>query len=214
MTFRRLAALVVFGFAVVCAARAQTEPSKVGDVTGDAYAAALKLLEAGEAAPAIRALNALAAGNDLRAEGALANIYLEGLGVSRAPARAMQWYCRLAYHREGGETIMRGIWRMAEYLRTGGGVPGHGYSQADLEREDPIRALFWFEVLAQQERWYDAADASSQRIGRLGARELKSQLFPAELEKVRVALDSFDVANPPSPSETCLTHPPGLDPAQ
>ncbi|MGI9334709.1 MAG: hypothetical protein ACR2RL_16325 [Gammaproteobacteria bacterium] len=192
--------------------RAQTQQSIEGE-NDDAYVTALKLLESGQVEAALQALRVLAANRDFRAQGALANIHLEGLGVPRDPAKAMRWYCLLAYHREGGELIMTGIWRLAEYLRTGGGVPGHGYAERDAAREDPIRALFWFQVLAQQSRWYLDVDTSSQRIGSLGVRRLTDQLFPVELERVAAALEHFDPARPP-PDSSCLKAPAGLDPVQ
>ena len=98
-------------------------------------------------------------------------------------------------------------------LGAGGGVPGYGYARRDPAREDPIRALYWYELLANQSRWFDSVDANSQRVGRLAAKRLRGDLFEAERARVATALAAFDATRAPPVNASCLRTPRGLVPS-
>ena len=72
--------------------------------------------------------------------------------------------------------------------------------------EDPVKALFWFEILAQQERFYARAVPEGARLGRIGAGRVGRFLLPGEREAVLARLEGWRPA-PPGDGEACLALP-------
>lgn len=173
----------------------------------DAAAAAL---ERGDFAVAIPELRQLARAGDPRAQDTLAGLYLEGVGVERDVHRAMGWYCRVAHHAGGGPEVMHAVWYLAEYFRTGGGVPGPAYTRGRREDENPLKAYFWFTVMAEQEAHYDSVDARSVILGRIGVNAVGGALFPEERAALAAAVRAWRPDRPVASAETCLALPEGL----
>ena len=167
-------------------------------------------LERGDFAAAIPELRRLAGDGDPRARDTLAGLYLEGIGVERDVPRAMGWYCRLAHDPGGGPEVMRAVWYMAEYFRTGGGVPGAGYDQGRPEDENPLKAYFWFVLMAGQEGLYDTVDERSVILGEIGINAVGRVLFPEEKEAVASAARSWRPNRPVASPAACLALPEGL----
>jgi hypothetical protein len=153
----------------------------------DAVDLALARVEAGDTGGALPELERLARAGDPRAQDALAGILARGIGVRADVSGAMGWYCLLANHPEGGRPVMHAVWFLAEYFRTGGALPGSaGYRGGSREREDPIRAYFWFRVLERQAELYANVDGPSRRMGQVGAASVGRELYAQE----RAALDA------------------------
>lgn len=180
-------------------------PSVPADL--DAAAAAL---ERGDFAVAVPELWELARAGEPRAQHTLAGLYLEGIGVERDVHRAMGWYCRVAHHREGGPQVMHAVWYLAEYFRTGGGVPGPAYTRGRREDENPLKAYFWFAIMAEQEALYDSVDERSVILGRIGVNAVGGALFREEREALAAAVSAWRPDRPVASDETCLALPEGL----
>lgn len=171
---------------------------------------ALQRLEAGDFASALPELHGLARDGDARAQDTLAGLYLKGIGVHRDVTEAMGWYCRVAHHRQGGPEVMHAVWFLAKYFRTGGGVPGPGYNDGRPEQEDPLRAWFWFSVMAAQREFYDSVDERSVIVGKIGVNAVGGVLLAEEEAALRDALTQWRPTRPVEVGEACLALPDGL----
>ena len=175
-----------------------------------AFEAAVAALGRGDFDTAVPELRRLAGEGDRRAGDTLAGLYLEGIGVERDLPRAMGWYCRLAHDRRGGPEVMRAAWYLAEYFRTGGGVPGPAYNQGRREDEDPPRAYFWFALMAGQEGLFDTVDARSVILGKIGLNAVGGVLFAEEKEALARATAAWRPDREVASAPACLLLPEGL----
>jgi TPR repeat protein len=176
------------------------------------FEAAAGALERGDFAAALSQLEPLATAGDLRAQDALATMYLRGLGVERDVRAGMSWYCMLAHHAQGGRGIMQAVWYLAEWFRTGGGIPGKHYNDGNRADEDPIRAYFWFSVMAEQKAHYENVHEDSVRLGKIGRTALASVLYEQEKTDVSEALSRWQPDQPAPSPERCLELPRGVEP--
>lgn len=174
------------------------------------FKAAIERLESGDFPRALPELHALARGGDARAQDTLAGLYLKGIGVGRDVPEAMGWYCRVAHHAQGGPEVMHAVWFLAEYFRTGGGVPGPGYNDGRPEDENPLRAYFWFSVLAGQRELYDTVDERSRMLGKIGVNAVGGVLFTEEKAAIGEALSRWQPTQPVDSAGACLALPEGL----
>ena len=177
----------------------------------DPFQRALTALAGGDFDTGLPALETLAREGDVRAQDALAALYLNGVGVGANVPRAMQWYCRVAHHRAGGRPVMHAAWFLAEYFRTGGGVPGSRYLEGDQSRADPLRAYFWFSVMAAQARLYQDTHADSVTLGKMGMNAVGRELYEEEKAALARALSAWSPARPVASGEACLALPEGLE---
>ena len=176
-------------------------------VPSAAWQAAAQLLRRGDAQGARAAYRELAEAGDPLAQQALATMLLDGRGGGADRQRAMHWLCRLAHHRRGGPEVLRAAWYLAEYFRTGGGLPGQRYNDGERGAENPIKAYFWFGVMAGQERYYARTVASARTLGELGMRRVGDQLYAGERQQVQRALARWTPLDAPSRGERCLDLP-------
>jgi TPR repeat protein len=167
-------------------------------------------LERGDFAAAIPELRRLAGEGDPRARDTLAGLYLGGIGVERDVARAMGWYCRLAHDPKGGPEVMRAVWYLAEYFRTGGGVPGPGYNRGRPEDENPLKAYFWFALMAGQEGLFETVDEPSVILGKIGINAVGRVLYAGEKEALAIAVRTWRPDRPAGSARACLALPEGL----
>ena len=165
------------------------------------------MLSRGEAAAARIHLRRLARRHDARAQDMLAAMLLKGVGGPVFVSQAMGWYCMLAHHREGGRATVNALWFVAEYQRTGGGVPGHDYSLGEPGRENPLKALFWFRLLERQRQFYDEILAEGERLGRIGAGIVQRQLLDEERAQVEEAVRRWSPTKTPASLGLCLALP-------
>jgi TPR repeat protein len=148
-------------------------------LAADDFDAALEALRAGEVLAARAQMQVLAEQGEPRAQDVLAAMLLKGVGGPADVPAAMGWYCMLAHHPGGGRATVNALWRLAEYFRTGGGQPGRAYQDGDPAQENPLKALFWFEVMAQQQRHYAEVLPQGVRLGRIGAGRVRDLLLDA-----------------------------------
>lgn len=182
----------------------------VGATAAGEFEGALAALERGEFATAIPTLEVLAEAGDPRAHDTLAAMYLQGIGVEADLPRAMQWYCRVAHDPAGGRPAMHAAWFLAEYFRTGGGVPGSHYLEGNQARSDPIRAYFWFLVMANQSGLYKETHADSVTLGKIGVNAVGRELYAEEKAGLARALAAWHPSRPVRSGEECLALPEGL----
>lgn len=166
----------------------------------------------GEVATGIAEFESLASAGDARAQDALATIYLKGLGVPRNVDTAMSWYCMIAHQPEGGRGVMQAVWFLAEWFRTGGGIPGRHYNDGRRANEDPIRAYFWFSVMAKQKDLYRQVHEDSVRLGKIGMTAVGSALFDDEIAAVGEAVRKWRPERPIASPKRCLRIPAGVSP--
>lgn len=178
-------------------------------VRGD-FETAAAAVEQGDFKTAISELEPMAAAGDPRAQDALATMYLRGFGVERDVRAGMSWYCMLAHHAEGGRGIMQAIWYLAEWFRTGGGMPGKHYNDGHRADEDPIRAYFWFSVMAEQKVLYQSVHEDSVRLGRIGRTAVGSVLYEEEKLEIGEALARWQPDHPAASPDECLELPEGV----
>lgn len=171
---------------------------------------ALARLASGDFGRALPELHALAGKGDARAQATLAGLYLQGIGVDRDVPEAMGWYCRVAHHRDGGPEVMRAVWFLAEYFRTGGGVPGRRYNEGRAQDENPLRAYFWFSVMAGQGGLYERIDERSVLLGKIGVNAVGALLLEQERVILGEALARWSPERPVASAEACLALPEGL----
>ena len=143
------------------------------------------------------------------AQDILAALYTQGLGVHEDREKAMQWYCALAHQPEGGRKVVRAAWLLAEYFRTGGGLPSKRYQHKSREHEDPYRAYFWFEVLARQKDYYRQVYQEGEKLGNIGRFVMARQLNKAEIDQVKFFLQQWQPREPVTSLEQCLALPRG-----
>lgn len=185
----------------------------VAHVSRGDFETAADAIERGDFKAALSELGPMAAAGDPRAQDALATMYLRGLGVERDVRAGMSWYCMLAHHGEGGRGIMQAVWYLAEWFRTGGGMPGRHYNDGDRGHEDPIRAYFWFSVMAKQKALYDTVHEDSVRLGKIGKTAVGAVLFEVEKAEIGEALSRWQPTDPAASPEECLRLPRGVTPA-
>jgi TPR repeat protein len=176
------------------------------------FDAAAAAIEREDFATAFSELEPLASAGDLRAQDALATMYLRGFGVERDVRAGMSWYCMLAHHVQGGRGIMQAVWYLAEWFRTGGGMPGRHYNDGNRADEDPIRAYFWFSVMAEQKAHYQNVHEDSVRLGKIGRTAVGSVLFEQEKAEIGEALSRWQPDQPAPSPERCLELPRGVEP--
>jgi TPR repeat protein len=188
--------------AVLLAALLQASPAPAAD-----YDAARGLLEDGAAEQARRAMRELALAGDARAQGALARMLVAGVGGPEDRTAGMQWFCVLAHQPDGGRAVVEAVWLLAEYFRTGGGLPGWRYTEGRREREDPVRAYFWFRLLASQGTHYGEVVQDALPLGALGARTTGRELTEAERRAVEDRLARWRPLPVPAQRARCLRLP-------
>ena len=171
---------------------------------------ALERLEQGDFARALPELERLARGDDARAQDTLAGLYLKGIGVERDVPVAMSWYCRVAHHPQGGPEVMHAVWFLAEYFRTGGGVPGPAYNDGRLEDENPLRAYFWFSIMAGQQGLFHRVDDPSVIMGKIGVNAVGGVLFAQEKAALEEAVRRWRPTRQVVSGDACLALPDGL----
>lgn len=193
--------------AVLLISLAVSSPSARGD-----FESAAAAIERGDFAAAFSELEPLASAGDLRAQDALATMYLRGLGVERDVRAGMSWYCMLAHHAQGGRGIMQAVWYLAEWFRTGGGIPGRHYNDGNRGDEDPIRAYFWFSVMAEQKAHYENVHEDSVRLGKIGRTAVGSVLFEQEKAAIGEVLSRWQPTQPAPSPQGCLELPRGVEP--
>lgn len=174
------------------------------------FESALERLENGDFANALPEFQRLAGDGDGRAQDTLAGLYLKGIGVARDVPLAMTWYCRVAHQPRGGPQVMHAVWFLAEYFRTGGGVPGPGYNDGRRENENPLRAYFWFSVLAGQAALYDEVDDPSVILGRIGVNAVGGVLLADEKTALAEAVMRWHPTRRVDSGDACLALPDGL----
>jgi len=156
-----------------------------------------------------RILLPLARAGYAEAQDVLAAMYLQGLGVAVNRQRAMQWYCALAHQPQGGRMVSRAVWLLAEYFRTGGGLPSYRYKGKRRENEDPYRAYFWFEILARQKNYYQQVYQDGEKLGNIGRYIMARQLTEAEIDQIKSFLERWEPQEPVVSLENCLALPRG-----
>ena len=166
-------------------------------------------LSSGNYLQAHRILLPLAEAGYAEAQEVLAALYLQGLGVEANRQRAMQWYCALAHQPRGGRMVSRAVWLLAEYFRTGGGLPSYRYKGKRRENEDPYRAYFWFEVLARQKTYYQEVYQDGEKLGNIGRFVMARQLEEAEIDQIKYFLEQWEPHEPIDSLESCLALPQG-----
>jgi len=175
----------------------------------DDFDTAVADLRAGRLAQARTAFGSLARSGDVRAQDTYATLLARGLGGPRELRAAMGWYCRVAHHKQGGKEILRAVWYLGEYFRTGGGLPGR-YADGRREDEDPLRAYFWFGVLARSDTLYTHGAEGVARVGRLGMSTVGRELYPEEKRSLDAAVERWRPTRAPGSGESCLALPDGL----
>ena len=171
------------------------------------FSEALVLLESGQFVEARAMMHTLAAANHVEAQAAYAAMVLKGIGGPRSVAEAMGWYCRLAHQPAGGREVVHALWFLAEYFRTGGALPGSDYQAGELGKENPLKALFWFRLLALQGNYYQQVVAPGVRLGRLGAVSVTRQLLASEVQQVEAALARWRPGLAVDDAKQCLALP-------
>jgi len=175
------------------------------------YDDALRAWKAGDRAAALAQFRELAGRGDAGAQEALAGIYLQGRGVEPDVRRAMGWLCRLAHHREGGGSVVRALWFLGTYFKSGGGFPG-AEGRGDPSREDPVRAYFWFGLQARQKALYQQADGRSALLGKLAYEAEGRVLFERERKRIDQDIARWHPDRDAGSGEECLQLPAGLRP--
>lgn len=176
------------------------------------FESAADAVSRGQVKAGIAEFESLAKAGDARAQDALATIYLKGLGVPRDVGAAMSWYCMIAHHPEGGRGVMQAVWFLAEWFRTGGGVPGRHYNDGSRANEDPIRAYFWFRVMAMQKALYQHVDQDSVRLGKIGMSAVGGALYEEEITAVAAAVSDWRPGQAAPSPQRCLEIPAGVMP--
>jgi TPR repeat protein len=166
-----------------------------------------ELLAAGKAQEAQATARVLARAGNLQAQETLASMLLRGIGSAPDREAAMAWLCLRVHAPEGGRAVTQSLWLLAEYFRTGGGLPGRRYNDGDRSLEDPVKAYFWFKVMAGQKQYYDETVADAARLGRLGVGTLAKQLTPGERQSAQRRLETWSPAQRPESPARCLELP-------
>ncbi|MCH9675450.1 MAG: hypothetical protein K0U93_28695 [Gammaproteobacteria bacterium] len=208
-----IALLMMFGATdVIAEVTASDNPSVAVEVNTGAQPPAASvalmdartLLQAGDAAAARVAFSALAQADDIDAQDALAAMWLEGIGGPQDRSTAMVWYCRLAHQPRGGRLVMRAVWFLAEYFRTGGGLPGRRYNDGTPALQNPLRAYFWYQVMARQAELYQITRDEALKVGRLGSASVERELTIEEQKQVAHDVRRWSSRGPEQAAKTCL----------
>ena len=133
--------------------------------------------------------------------------WLEGIGGAQNRETAMYWFCRLAHQPSGGRAVMRALWFLAEYFRTGGGLPGRRYTEGTAELRDPLKAYFWYQVMTRQAELYDRAPAEALKLGQIGSDSAARELYESEKQQVMRSLQHWSPSEPVSSAQACLNLP-------
>lgn len=176
------------------------------------FDSAAAAISRGDVETGIAEFESLAKAGDARAQDALATIYLKGLGVPRNVGTAMSWYCMLAHQPEGGRGVMHAVWYLAEWFRTGGGIPGRHYNDGSRASEDPIRAYFWFSVMAMQKDLFRQVHEDSVRLGKIGMTAVGGALYDDEIAAIGAAVNDWRPEKPVASPQRCLEIPAGVEP--
>ena len=156
---------------------------------------------------ALAAIRRAAGEGDLGAQLALASMRINGLGVEPDRRAGFGWLCLAAHHDRISEPVVHATWLLAEWFRTGGGLAERHYEGRSREHEDPMRAYFWYSVLARMgARDVEAGDRAAQ-LGGLGQRSVGSMLFAPEREEMAAAAAAWQPWTRPADGETCLALP-------
>ncbi len=203
--------LPVFLAVLMCALIVLTYPASGAATPGadHLFKTAKSKLDAGDYKDAYRILLPLGRAGYAKAQDVLASLYLQGLGVKADREKAMQWYCALAHQPQGGRMVMRAVWLLAEYFRTGGGLPDKLYKNKHRENEDPYRAYFWFQVLAHQKDYYQQVHQDGEKLGNIGRFVMARQLDAAEIDQLEHYLKQWEPHEPLVSLEDCLRLPQG-----
>jgi len=209
---RRGGAVLLVLVLACCAlqARAEQNAARRVDQAPEASAAtahARDLLSSGDAQGARREFQRLAQRGDAEAQDALAAMWLEGIGGAADRGIAMAWFCRLAHQREGGRAVIRALWFLAEYFRTGGGLPGRRYTQGTRELQNPVKAYFWYQVMVRHAELYDVTYDEAGTLGRLGSASAARELSEDEKEQVRQQALRWSPSERVSSAQACLNLP-------
>ena len=207
-----LAGLLAANFAGrVCAAAENTADIKtdLDSRFASQFELAQTQLNSGEFNNAHKILLALGQAGHAHSQDVLASMYIQGLGVQINRQKAMQWYCALAHQPEGGRMVSRALWMLAEYFRTGGGLPSKRYKGKSRENEDPYRAYFWFEVLARQKNYYQQVYQDGEKLGNIGRYIVARQLEEAEIDQIKHFLKQWEPHEPLASLDGCLALPQG-----
>jgi len=163
------------------------------------------LLDGGNARAARAAFLTLAEANDADAQDALAAMWLEGIGGPADRETAMYWFCRLAHQPRGGRTVMRALWFLAEYFRTGGGLPGQRYTDGTRDLQNPLKAYFWYQVMVRQAELYDTTYDEARKLARLGRASVARELYDGEKQQVLRRAQRWSPSDPVT--SACLNLP-------
>lgn len=204
--------LLVLVLAACCGlqARAEKDVARRVDQSVEVPAAtahARDLLSAGDAQGARVEFQRLAQHGDAEAQDALAAMWLEGIGGAADRSIAMAWFCRLAHQREGGRAVIRALWFLAEYFRTGGGLPGRRYTQGTRELQNPVKAYFWYQVMVRHRELYAVTYNEAGTLGRLGSASAARELSEDEKEQVREQALRWSPRERVSSAQACLNLP-------
>ncbi len=166
-------------------------------------------MNSGDFIAAHKILRTLATQGHANAQDVLASMYIQGLGVEIDRQKAMQWYCALAHQPQGGRLVSRALWMLAEYFRTGGGLPSKRYKGKSREHEDPYRAYFWFQIMAQQKNYFQEVYQDGEKLGNIGRYIVATQLEEAEIDQIKHYLQGWEAKGPMESIESCLALPQG-----
>jgi hypothetical protein len=158
---------------------------------------------------AYKILRTLGTQGHANAQDVLASMYIQGLGVKIDRQKAMQWYCALAHQPQGGRLVSRALWMLAEYFRTGGGLPSKRYKGKSRKNEDPYRAYFWFEIMARQKNYFQEIYQDGEKLGNIGRYIVARQLEEAEIDQIKHYLQQWEPHEPVASLESCLALPQG-----
>ena len=182
----------------------------VGRAQGDVPA--LMQAAAGGDRAALATLEGRARRGGLAEQLVLARLSIDGVGVARDVRAGYGWLCLAAHHDEVSASSVRAAWLVAEWFRTGGGLADRGYRGASRDREDPVRAYFWYGVLRMMGARDAEGGAQAARLAALGQRSVSRSLFESERTRMDAAAEAWEPWTPPADGELCLALPPGAGP--
>ena len=213
VTARLLAMTLALAVAIMAVrADAQTQPiaTQVDEdpsVLSATAARVRELIASGNARSARGEMRELAQNGDADAQDALAAMWLEGIGGAADREVAMSWFCRLAHQPRGGRAVMRALWFLAEYFRTGGGLPGRRYLDGTRELQNPVKAYFWYQLMVKQAELYDVTLDEALKLGRLGSASVGRELLAGEKQQVDRRIQRWSPRDPVVSARTCLKLP-------
>jgi hypothetical protein len=202
------------GVAATEASKNNSQPASEYSINQDSKASeqfdiARDKMNKGDFIAAHKMLRTLGIQGHANAQDVLASMYIQGLGVKIDRQKAMQWYCALAHQPQGGRLVSRALWMLAEYFRTGGGLPSKRYKGKIRENEDPYRAYFWFEIMARQKNYFQEIYQDGEKLGNIGRYIVARQLEEAEIDQIKHFLQQWEPHEPVASLESCLALPQG-----